>query len=54
MKFYWVLGWWGYYPEGGLDNVSATFDNEYDALLHAETLSHCDFVEVIDIRDKYL
>jgi len=55
MKFYWVLGWYGYYPLGGLDNVIITFDSLDEANDYANSIEgEMDYIEVVDIRDEYL
>lgn len=58
MKIWWVLGWYSYYPAGGLGNVIDTFETEEEANAYVSSVkidngsgyrSCPDFVEVCDV-----
>jgi hypothetical protein len=57
LKVWWVLAWYDYYPEAGLENVKKTFYTEAEAREYAEFLQSegaewdYDNVEVVNISD---
>ncbi len=53
MKFYMVCAWDQYYPNGGIDNIKAVFDNLLDAEDYMQSLQDVPDKERWKLRDYY-